>query len=289
MAIPGPKQDRSNTSTKHREITLAAPNPFDQQRPIEGVKRIIAVSSGKGGVGKSTVAVNLALALAKTGAKVGLLDADIYGPSLPRMMGTLHQKVEIGSDQRLQPLVRYGIKIMSIGYLVDEDLAVVWRGPMLFKAMDQFLREVAWGELDYLLVDLPPGTGDVQLSLAQKVPLAGAIAISTPQDVALNDVKKALDMWSRMSVPVLGVVENMSWFVPPGSDERIQLFPKGSLDTYLKDRGLKKIGEVPFHPHVALGAEAGIPIVETEPESEEGRAFRSIASRLAESVGATSH
>lgn len=263
---------------------MAAPNPFDQQNPIPGVARIIAVSSGKGGVGKSTVATNLAIALAKTGARVGLLDADIYGPSIPRMLGTLHQKVEIGDDKRLQPLERYRIKLMSIGFLVDEDLAIVWRGPMLFKAMDQFLREVAWGELDYLLVDLPPGTGDIQLSLAQKVPVAGAIAVSTPQDVALNDVKKALDMWARVSVPILGVVENMSWFIPPGSTEKMQLFPKGSLDSYLKERGIPKLGEVPFHPNVGRGGEAGIPIVESDPTSEEAKAFVAIAEKLKAAV-----
>ena len=259
-------------------------SPFDQQKPIPGVSRIIAVSSGKGGVGKSTIATNLALALAKTGARVGLLDADIYGPSLPRMMGTLHQRVELGEDKRLQPIVRYKVKLMSIGFLVDDDLAVVWRGPMLFKAMDQFLREVAWGDLDYLLIDLPPGTGDIQLSLAQKVPIAGAIAVSTPQDVALNDVKKAIDMWGRVSVPVLGVVENMSWFIPPGSTERMQLFPKGSIDTYLRDRGIAKLAEIPFHPNVGLGGEAGIPVVESDPTSEESVAFRNLASRLMELV-----
>lgn len=259
---------------------MAAPNPFDQQRPIPGVGRVIAVSSGKGGVGKSTVAVNLAAALARQGRRVGLLDADIYGPSLPRMMGTLNQRVEIGDDKRLQPIERYKIKLMSIGYLVDEDLAVVWRGPMLFKAMDQFLREVAWGELDDLLVDLPPGTGDIQLSLAQKVPVAGAIAVSTPQDIALTDVKKALDMWTRVSVPILGVVENMSWFIPPGSTERMQLFPKGSLDKYLVERGIPKLGEVPFNPKVGMGSEAGIPVVESDPNSEESRAFMAIAEQL---------
>lgn len=259
---------------------MATPNPFEQQQPIPGVKKIIAVSSGKGGVGKSTVATNLALALAKTGARVGLLDADIYGPSIPRMLGTLHQKIEIGDDRRLQPLERYHVKLMSIGYLIDEDLAVVWRGPMLFKAMDQFLREVAWGELDYLLVDLPPGTGDIQLSLAQKVPVTGAIAVSTPQDVALNDVKKAIDMWSRVSVPLLGVIENMSGFTPPGSTQKIQLFPKGSLDSYLRDRGIQKLGEVPFHPNVGIGGEAGIPVVESDPDSEESQAFRAIAEHL---------
>lgn len=263
---------------------MAAPNPFEQQQPIPGVKKIIAVSSGKGGVGKSTVAVNLALALAKQGARVGLLDADIYGPSIPRMLGTLHQKVEIGEDKRLQPLERYHIKLMSIGYLIDEDLAVVWRGPMLFKAMDQFLREVAWGELDYLLVDLPPGTGDIQLSLAQKVPVAGAVAVSTPQDVALNDVKKAIDMWSRVSVPLLGVVENMSSFTPPGSTQKIQLFPKGSLDSYLKERGIAKLGEIPFHPNVGIGGEAGIPVVESDPTSDESQAFSAIAEKIRSAV-----
>ena len=258
-------------------------NPFDQQQPIAGVKNIIAVSSGKGGVGKSTVAVNLALALTKVGKKVGLLDADIYGPSLPRMFGTLHQKVEIGDDKMLQPLTRFHVKLMSIGYLIDEDLAVVWRGPMLFKAMEQFLREVAWGELDYLLVDLPPGTGDIQLSLAQKVPLAGAIAVSTPQDISLTDVKKAIDMWSRVGVKMLGVVENMSHFLAP-SGEKLQLFPKGSMDSYLKERGLLKIGEIPFHPNVGIGSEAGIPVVESDPTSQEAQSFRLIASRLVELV-----
>ena len=261
---------------------MAAPNPFDSQQPIPGVHQVIAVSSGKGGVGKSTVAVNLAIALAKQGRKVGLLDADIYGPSLPRMMGTLNQKVEIGDDKKLKPIERFGIKLMSIGYLIDEDLAVVWRGPMLFKAMDQFLRDVAWGELDYLLVDLPPGTGDIQLSLAQKVPVAGAVAVSTPQDVALADVKKAIDMWSRVGVPMLGVVENMSWFVPPGSTERMQLFPKGNLEQFLRERGIKKLGEVPFTTKVAIGGEAGIPVSESDPQSEESKAFREIALKIAE-------
>jgi ATP-binding protein involved in chromosome partitioning len=259
-------------------------NPFEQQRPIDGIAKIIAVSSGKGGVGKSTVAVNLAAALSRRGLKVGLLDADIYGPSLPRMSGTLHQKVELNDQKKLQPLERFGVKLMSIGYLIDEDLAVVWRGPMLFKAMDQFLRDVAWGELDYLLVDLPPGTGDVQLSLAQKVPLAGAVTVSTPQNVALTDVKKAIDMWARTQVPLLGLVENMSWFTPPGSTEKMQLFPKGQIDSWLSERGLPKLGEIPFHQSVGLGAEAGIPVVESDPTSEAARAFIDIAGRIIEAV-----
>lgn len=266
---------------------MATMNPFEQQRPVEGIKKIIAVSSGKGGVGKSTVSVNLAAALAKRGLKVGLLDADIYGPSLPRMSGTLHQKVELDENKRLIPLERFRVKLMSIGYLVDEDLAVVWRGPMLFKAMDQFFRDVAWGELDYLLIDLPPGTGDIQLSVAQKVPVAGAIAVSTPQNVALTDVKKAIDMWAQVRVPVVGVVENMSWFIPPGSTERVQLFPKGQIDSWLDERGIAKLGEVPFNPNVGLGAEAGIPVVESDSKSPEAEAFNAIASRLIEAVPLT--
>lgn len=259
------------------------PNPFDKQTAIPGVKNIIAISSGKGGVGKSTVASNLAVMLAKLGHKVGLLDADIYGPSMPRMFGTLGVKPDIGDDRKIKPLERLGLKIMSIGNLVDDDTAVVWRGPMLFKAMDQFLFEVNWGELDFLLVDLPPGTGDVQLSLAQKIPLAGAVAVSTPQDVALSDVKKAIDMWSRVGTPMLGVVENMSYFIAPGG-ERVQLFPKGSLDKYLEEKGILKLGEIPFNPAVGLGAEAGIPIAHTHPESAETQAFKSVALRLRELI-----
>ncbi len=257
----------------------APPNPFEQQKPISGVKHVLAVSSGKGGVGKSTVASNVALALAKTGARVGLLDADIYGPSIPRMWGALNQKPELNEGRKLVPLARFGVKLMSIGFLIEEDTAVVWRGPMLFKAMDQFLRDVDWGELDFLLVDLPPGTGDVQLSLAQKVPLAGAIAVSTPQNVALTDVKKAIDMWTRVNVPVVGIVENMAWFNAPGG-EKLQLFPKGSLDAYLKEKDIAKLGEVPFHPLVGMGGEAGIPVVETHPDSAESRAFIAIAESL---------
>ncbi len=255
------------------------PNPFEQQTPIPGVKHILAISSGKGGVGKSTVATNLALALAKQGARVGLLDADIYGPSIPRMLGALHQKPEIKEDRRIIPLERFGMRLMSLGFLVDEDLAVVWRGPMLFKAMDQFLREVSWGELDFLLVDLPPGTGDIQLSLTQKVPVSGAIGVSTPQNVALTDVKKALDMWARVSVPILGVIENMS-YLRQDNGERTQLFPKGQLDQYLKERGITKLGEIPFHPSVGVGGEAGIPVVESSPDSPEAHVFMQIAEKV---------
>jgi ATP-binding protein involved in chromosome partitioning len=234
-------------------------NPFDQQKPIPGVKNIIAISSGKGGVGKSTMATHLAMALLKRGHKVGLLDADIYGPSIPRMMGTLHQKPAV-VEGRLQPLDVSGLKTMSMGNLVDEDLAVVWRGPMLFKAMNQFLFEVEWGDLDYLLIDLPPGTGDVQLSLAQKVPMRGAVAVTTPQNVALADVKKALDMFKRVNIPILGVIENMSYFESPETKEKIQMFPKGELDAFLAKENIKKLGEVPLNPYIGQSCEVGVPL-----------------------------
>jgi ATP-binding protein involved in chromosome partitioning len=257
---------------------MAAVNPFDQQKAIPGVKKIIAISSGKGGVGKSTVATNLALALSKK-AKVGLLDADIYGPSLPRMMGTLHQKPEITADNRITPLTRYGLKLMSIGFLIEESAAVVWRGPMLFKAMDQFLRDVEWGELDYLIIDLPPGTGDIHLSLAQKVPLFGAVIVSTPQNVAFVDAKKAIDMWNRVSIPVLGVVENMSYMID-SQGEKLQLFPKGEIRQYVDAKKIPWLGEIPFHPHVSLGGETGIPIVEASPDSVESQVFKNMANAI---------
>ena len=261
---------------------MAAPNPFEKQNGIPGVKHIIAVSSGKGGVGKSTVATNLAMALSKKN-KVGLLDADIYGPSIPRMLGSINQKPQIVPDTNmLEPVSRYGLKLMSIGFLVEENNAVVWRGPMLFKAMDQFLRDVNWGELDYLLVDLPPGTGDIQLTLAQKVPVAGAVVVSTPQNVALIDVKKAIDMFKRVSVPLLGYIENMAYMINPANGEKMQLFPKGEIDSYADANGIRKLGEVPFNPSVGLACEAGIPVVEANPNGAEAQAFMKIADNIRE-------
>jgi ATP-binding protein involved in chromosome partitioning len=255
-------------------------NPFDQQQPIPGVKHVIAVSSGKGGVGKSTVAANLAMALAKK-FKVGLLDADIYGPSIPRLFGALNQKPGFNTNGKLEPLVRYGLKLMSIGFLIEETSAVVWRGPMLFKAMDQFLRDVNWGELDFLVVDLPPGTGDIQLSLAQKVPISGVLTVSTPQNLALVDVKKAIDMFQRVNVRILGLVENMAYMLNPVNGEKMQLFPKGELDSFLKEKQIKNLGQIPFHPSVALSSEAGIPIVEGNSNSIEAQAFTHLAEEVA--------
>jgi ATP-binding protein involved in chromosome partitioning len=260
---------------------VAAPNPFDQQRPIDGVARIIAVGSGKGGVGKSTISANLALSLAKQGRKVGLLDADIYGPSQPRLFGLINQRPKVSAEQRIEPLERYGIKIMSMGFLVDEGAAVVWRGPMLFKAMDQFFRDVDWGTLDDLIIDLPPGTGDVQLSVAQKVPLAGAIIVCTPQNVALADVKKSIDMFKRVGTPVLGLIENMSYFVD-GDGNKHSMFPKGELNSYLDKERIPKLGELPFDPKLAQACEIGIPFVQSATENPSTKVFERIAEDLAQ-------
>ena len=254
-------------------------NPFDQQSPIPGVKHIILVASGKGGVGKSTVATNLALALRKYG-QVGLMDADIYGPSIPRMMGAVHQKPQIDTNQKIIPLTRYGIKMMSLGFLVEEDAAIVWRGPMLFKAIDQLIKDVDWKPLDYLVIDLPPGTGDVQLSLTQKLPIFGAVIVTTPQNVSLIDAKKAIDMFQRTQVKIAGVVENMSYMLNPDSKEKIQLFPKGELDSYLKQKNLTKLAEIPFNSSVSLGSEAGVPIVESYPDCFESNEFLKLAEKL---------
>ena len=256
-------------------------NPFDQQKPIPGVNAVIAVSSGKGGVGKSTVATNLAVALSQQGKKVGLLDADIYGPSLPRMLGALNQTPEILDNKMLKPLERYGLQFFSMGLLVEEDLAVVWRGPMLFKAMNQFFFEVAWKDLDVLLIDLPPGTGDVQLSMVQKVPVTGAITVTTPQNVALADVKKSIDMFQRVKVPIWGVVENMAYMAhPTEAGQRMQVFPKGELNSYLDGHKLNKLGEIPLEPEVGLACETGIPITIQKPESEASKEFRRMAESL---------
>lgn len=265
---------------------MATTSPFDQQQAIPGVKHIIAVSSGKGGVGKSTVATNLATALGQKN-KVGLLDADIYGPSIPRMLGSLNQKPAINKEQKIEPLLRYGIKLMSIGFLIDESSAVVWRGPMLFKAMDQFLRDVSWGDLDYLVVDLPPGTGDVQLSLAQKVPVSGAVMVSTPQNVSLTDVKRAVDMFNRVGIRMLGLVENMAYMINSANGEKIQLFPKGELESYMKTQSIPKIGEIPFNPSIGLACEAGVPIVESYKAGAEAQEFLRIAERVRELLPVT--
>lgn len=253
-------------------------NPFDQQKPIPGVKNIIAVSSGKGGVGKSTVSTHLAMALAAKGLSVGLLDADIYGPSIPRMMGTMNQKPEL-QDNLLMPILAGGVKTMSMGNLVEEDLAVVWRGPMLFKALNQFLFEVNWQNTDVLVIDLPPGTGDVQLSMAQKIPLKGVISVTTPQNVALADVKKSIDMFKRVNIPHIGLVENMAYLQLPDSEQKIQLYPKGELETFLQKENIQKIAEIPMNPTISQNCEVGLPL-KFKANATESKPFVDLAEKV---------
>jgi ATP-binding protein involved in chromosome partitioning len=253
-----------------------------EKRPIEGVKNIIAIGSGKGGVGKTTVTVNLAVALARSGAKVGLMDADIYGPNVPLMMGTMERPRAF--NNRIQPISGYGVSIMSMGFLMTDDTAVIWRGPMLHSAVQQFVRDVDWGELDYLLVDLPPGTGDVQLTLTQTVPLMGAVVVSTPQDVALQDARKAIQMFRQVKVDILGIVENMSYFQCPHCNQRTDIFSHGGGEATALRYGTPFLGEIPLDVSIREGGDTGMPIVLHNPESPAAKAFAQIAGRVAAQV-----
>ena len=247
---------------------------------IPGVKSIVAVASGKGGVGKSTVAVNLALALAKLGRRVGLLDADIYGPSIPRMMG-IKGKPESRDGKKLIPIRNYGIETMSIGFLVAEDTPTIWRGPMVQSALTQMMMGVEWGELDVLIVDMPPGTGDAQLTLTQRVPLTGAVVVSTPQEIALLDARKGFAMFEKTHVPVFGIVENMAYFVSPGSGEKSYIFGQGGARRMAETLGCDFLGEVPLHMTIRETSDSGEPVVATAPDSEEAKPFIEIAKRVA--------
>jgi ATP-binding protein involved in chromosome partitioning len=254
---------------------------------IPGVNAIVAVASGKGGVGKSTTAVNLALALAAGGRRVGLLDADIYGPSMPRMMG-ISGRPEVTHDKKLVPMTNYGIKVMSMGFLVEEDTPMIWRGPMVMSALEQMMREVVWGELDVMVVDLPPGTGDAQLTMAQRVPLAGAVIVSTPQDIALLDARKGLNMFRKVDVPVFGIVENMSYFVCPHCGERSEIFAHGGARREAERLGIDFLGEIPLHIAIRETSDSGHPIVVSQPESAHAKAYRAIADKVwAKLAGAT--
>ena len=250
---------------------------------IPGIKAIIAVASGKGGVGKSTTAVNLALALAQGGKKVGLLDADIYGPSLPRMMG-ITGKPNSPDGKRLHPLHGWGIPCMSMGFLVPEDTPMIWRGPMVMSALEQMLRDVEWGELDVLVVDMPPGTGDAQLTMAQRVPLAGAVIVSTPQDIALLDARKGLNMFRRVDVPVFGIIENMSYFCCPNCGHRSDIFAHGGARRTAEELGCDFLGELPLKIEIRETSDGGAPIVASRPDSDEAKAYRAIAAKVAEKI-----
>jgi ATP-binding protein involved in chromosome partitioning len=245
---------------------------------IPGVKHAIAVSSGKGGVGKSTVSVNLAVAMGLTGAKVGLLDADIYGPNIPMMMGI--DKTPEQQNGKIAPAESHGVKLISMGFFVPEEQAVVWRGPMVHTAIQQLFRDVLWGDLDYLFIDLPPGTGDAQLTLAQLVPLAGAVTVTTPQEVALHDVKKGMMMFQKVNVPLLGIVENMSYFVCGHCGERTEIFAHGGGERAAEKLGVPFLGRVPIDPAIREGGDTGRPLVVAHPDSPQAAAFRDIADRL---------
>jgi len=261
--------------------------PAQRQQPqagIPGVAAVIAVASGKGGVGKSTVAVNLALALAKLGLKTGLLDADIYGPSVPRLLGIAEKPETDG--HKLTPIAKYGIKAMSIGFLVNEDTPMIWRGPMVQSALTQMMNDVDWAPLDVLVVDMPPGTGDAQLTMAQRVPLKGAVIVSTPQDIALIDARKGLAMFQKTKVPVLGIVENMSVFVCPHCGEATHIFGKdGARETAAK-LGAPFLGAIPLVPAIRETSDAGTPVVAAAPDSAEAQAFLALAAKVAQNIAA---
>lgn len=273
-------------------IAVTAETPQQKSMPdragIQGVKNIVAISSGKGGVGKSTVAVNIAVALAQSGAAVGMIDADIYGPNTPTMLGLEGAIVEVRKEAQgdvLQPAFNHGIKLVSMGFLIDKDQPVVWRGPMLNGIIRQFLYQVDWGELDYLIVDLPPGTGDAQLTMAQAVPMAGAVIVTTPQPVALLDSRKGLKMFQQLNVSVLGIVENMSYFIPPDMpDKQYDIFGSGGGEKTAEELGVPLLGRVPLEISLREGGDTGQPIVLTDPGSASAQALRAIAERIAGKV-----
>ena len=290
---PGPDKPRT---AGHPELKMADAAPTGrpaapqmgmphQGQPqnilIPNVKSKIAVASGKGGVGKSTVATNLAIALSQDGAQVGLMDADAYGPSIPTMMGAKEQP-QTSPEKKLIPIVRHGIKLMSIGFLVPDEQALIWRGPMLHSAVRQFLGDVIWGELDYLIIDLPPGTGDVALSLTQSVPLTGGVIVTTPQDVALADVRRGAAMFDKLGVPILGVVENMSYFACPHCGERTDIFRRDGGAKTSEKLGTRFLGEIPLDAEVCTAGDLGVPIVASHPDSPQSQAFRNVSHQLVE-------
>jgi ATP-binding protein involved in chromosome partitioning len=277
-AIPGVEMVYVDVRQQGAQQAAGAQSPWAQQNKVPGIHRLIAVASGKGGVGKSTVSVNLACALTHIGASVGLLDCDIYGPSVPLMMG-IHQKPTVSDEQKMVPLLQHGVKLMSIGFLLEGDQPVIWRGPMIMKTIQQFFHAVEWGELDFLLVDLPPGTGDAQLSLCQTVPLDGGVIVTTPQEASLGVVRKGIAMFQKVNVPILGIVENMSYFTTP-SGERVEIFGHGGGHAEAKRQGVPFLGEVPLFTEIREGGDNGLPVAISGPETPPGQAFIQIAESL---------
>ncbi len=256
------------------------------KQPLAGVKNVIAVGAGKGGVGKTTVAVNLAIALARAGSKVGIVDADIYGPNVPIMLG---MKAQLATDgQKIIPAEKFGLQVISMGFLTGDDAPVIWRGPMLHGALQQFFREVRWVDLDYLVVDLPPGTGDVALSLSQTVPVAGAIVVTTPQQVSLADSRRALAMYQKLNIPTLGIVENMSHFVCPNCEHEYDIFGAGGGEQMASDLGVPFLGRIPIYQRIREGSDSGVPLLVSDPESPAGRAITAAAGQTAAQVSIAS-
>ncbi len=261
-----------------QQAPAQAQSPWSGQKGVPGIRRVVAVASGKGGVGKSTVSVNLACALRHLGVKVGLLDCDIYGPSIPLMMG-IHDKPTISADEKLVPPSNHGVKLMSMGFLIEGDAPVIWRGPMIMKTIQQFISDVEWGELDYLLVDLPPGTGDAQLSLCQTVPLDGGVIVTTPQEASLGVVRKGIAMFEKVNVPILGIVENMSYFTTPTGD-RVEIFGHGGGRAEAERRKIPFLGEIPICVEIRRGGDAGLPVVVEDSQAPWSQAFINIAKTL---------
>ena len=278
-APPPPPAPGGSHGHNHSHGPAAKTTGGGSRIDVPGVKHIIAVASGKGGVGKSTTAVNLALGLAANGLATGLLDADIYGPSMPRMLGVT-EKPESADGKMLKPIEKYGLKTMSIGYIVNEDTPMIWRGPMVSSALEQMLRDVEWGGLDVLVVDMPPGTGDAQLTLAQRVALGGAVIVSTPQDIALVDARKGLNMFRKVAVPVLGIVENMSYFLCPHCGERSEIFGHGGAREEAEKLGVPFLGEVPLHLDIRTTSDSGHPIVVSKPDSAHAQIYKNVAGRV---------
>ncbi|MBX4335148.1 Mrp/NBP35 family ATP-binding protein [Bartonella raoultii] len=272
------------SSQMRRDVSDVAPkrkvNQLPVKMPIEGVRHVIAVASGKGGVGKSTMAMNIALALQAAGFKTGVMDADIYGPSLPRLTGLVNQKPQLIGEKKLQPLEKFGLKLMSMGFLVEEEKPVVWRGPMVMAAVTQLLREVLWGPLDVLVVDMPPGTGDAQLTLAQQVQLTGALIVSTPQDLALVDARKAIEMFMKVHVPILGLIENMSYFIAPDTGKRYDIFGYGGARAEAKRRGVPFLAEIPLDAAVRSSSDEGIPLFVSQSDGENAKLYCAIVDKI---------
>ena len=261
-------------------VTAFLPAPSDKA-VLKGPKNVIAVAAGKGGVGKSTVAVNLALALARHGARIGLLDADVFGPSIPTMLGAPEVPASATKDSRITPALHHGLKVISVGFFVDKGEAVVWRGPMVHRLLQQFLGDVDWGELDYLVCDLPPGTGDVQLSLSQLIPIAGAVMVTTPQEVAIIDVVKGIAMFEKVEIPILGIVENMSYYKCPACGHTDEIFSHGGGKRLAQEVGTQFFGEIPIDTRIRFGGDAGVPVVVASPDSENAARFMELATRAA--------